>query len=69
MRNNGIFMNASVCSFYEWLERASTLQTRKLDTVGPKYVHKLVRVTVKLCRRIKHEVNFAGRIAWLKVTP
>jgi hypothetical protein len=29
----------------------------------------LVRAAVKLCRRIKHEVNFAARIAWLKVTP
>jgi hypothetical protein len=31
--------------------------------------HKLVPAAVKLCCRIKHEVNFAGRIAWLKVTP
>jgi hypothetical protein len=42
------------------MERASTLQTRKLDTTGLEDIHKLVHAVVKLYRRIKHEVNFAG---------
>jgi hypothetical protein len=60
----------------KWLERVSTLQTPKPDIAGPgrclqigSCISKALSSHQTSCRRIKHQVNFTGRIMWLKVTP